>query len=56
LLASARQAGCRTLGGLAMLVAQAAEQFRLWTGLEAPTDLMMSAVSDALRREHHGEG
>jgi 3-dehydroquinate dehydratase/shikimate dehydrogenase len=30
-LREARAGGCETLGGLAMLVAQAAEQFRLWT-------------------------
>lgn len=45
LLKEARAAGCQTLGGLAMLVAQAAEQFRLWTGEEAPTELMWQAVS-----------
>ena len=45
LLKEARQAGCRTLGGLAMLVAQAAEQFRLWMGEEAPVELMRQAVS-----------
>jgi len=44
LLAEAKQAGCRTLGGLAMLVGQAAEQFRLWTGLEAPMDVMWRAA------------
>ncbi|MGH9838600.1 MAG: shikimate dehydrogenase [Blastocatellia bacterium] len=44
LLADARRAGCRTLGGLAMLVAQAAEQFRLWTGVEPPVDVMAKAV------------
>src|SRR6266511_1718169 len=44
LLADAKRAGCRTLGGLAMLVGQAAEQFRLWTGLEAPVDVMSRAV------------
>ena len=44
LLADAKRAGCRTLGGLAMLVGQAAEQFRLWTGLEAPVDVMWRAV------------
>ncbi len=32
LLKDARRAGCRTLGGLAMLTGQASEQFRLWTG------------------------
>ncbi len=32
LLTAAEQCGCQTLGGLAMLCGQAAEQFRLWTG------------------------
>jgi shikimate 5-dehydrogenase len=45
LLGDAKRAGCRTLGGLAMLVGQAAEQFRLWTGLEAPIDVMWEAAS-----------
>jgi 3-dehydroquinate dehydratase / shikimate dehydrogenase len=45
LLRDARAAGCRTLGGLSMLVGQAAEQFRLWTGLDAPIDVMWRAVS-----------
>jgi 3-dehydroquinate dehydratase/shikimate dehydrogenase len=44
LLRDAKQAGCRTLGGMAMLVGQAAEQFRLWTGLEVPVDVMWRAV------------
>jgi 3-dehydroquinate dehydratase / shikimate dehydrogenase len=44
LLREAKQAGCQTLGGLAMLVGQAAEQFRLWTGLETPVDVMWRAV------------
>ncbi len=45
LLGDAKRAGCRTLGGLAMLVGQAAEQFRLWTGVEAPVDVMWRAAS-----------
>ncbi len=45
LLRDAKAAGCQTLGGLAMLVGQAAEQFRLWTGLEAPVELMWQAAS-----------
>ena len=44
----ARRAGCRAVGGLEMLVAQAAEQFRLWTGLDAPTDLMREKARLAL--------
>jgi len=45
LLRDAKAAGCQTLGGLAMLVGQAIEQFRLWTGMEAPADVMWRAVS-----------
>lgn len=44
LLRDAKAAGCQTLGGLAMLVGQAAEQFRLWTGSEAPVDVMWTAL------------
>jgi len=40
LLARARQNGCRTVSGLDMFVHQAARQFELWTGLNAPRDVM----------------
>ena len=43
-LLEAREAGCETLGGLAMLVAQAAEQFKLWTGTAAPEGVMYEAA------------
>ena len=33
LLREASTAGCQTIGGLDMLVAQAMEQFRWWTGI-----------------------
>lgn len=45
----ARKAGCKTVGGLAMLVAQAAAQFKLWTGCDAPSELMREAVSVKLK-------
>ncbi len=48
LLADAEAAGARALGGLAMLVYQGAEAFRLWTGREAPEALMMRAAREAL--------
>ncbi|HET6889764.1 MAG TPA: shikimate dehydrogenase, partial [Pyrinomonadaceae bacterium] len=48
-LREAEEAGCKVFGGLAMLVAQAAEQFRLWTGLEPPEEIMKSAALDALK-------
>jgi shikimate dehydrogenase len=48
LLEAARAAGARTLSGLSMLVYQGAESFTLWTGMEAPVDVMMSAARQAL--------
>lgn len=44
LLRAARAAGCRTLGGLDMLVAQAARQFEWWTGVTPSQDAMRSAA------------
>jgi len=38
LLRRAAAAGCRTVGGLEMLAAQAREQFRLFTGREYPVE------------------
>jgi 3-dehydroquinate dehydratase/shikimate dehydrogenase len=39
LLARARAAGCETIGGLDMLIAQAERQFELWTGQPPPRGL-----------------
>ncbi|MEA2575399.1 MAG: shikimate dehydrogenase [Chloroflexia bacterium] len=44
LLRDAQTAGCRTQDGLAMLVNQGAASFRIWTGQEAPLDVMWEAV------------
>jgi shikimate 5-dehydrogenase len=49
LLADARAAGCETLGGLEMLVAQAARQFEWWTGHKAPAHVMHEAAREALQ-------
>jgi 3-dehydroquinate dehydratase/shikimate dehydrogenase len=48
-LREAREAGCQTLGGLAMLVAQAAEQFKLWTGTPPPEGVMYAAAERGLK-------
>jgi shikimate dehydrogenase len=44
LLKVARAAGARPVAGLDMLVYQAAESLRLWTGREAPIDVMRNAA------------
>jgi 3-dehydroquinate dehydratase/shikimate dehydrogenase len=44
LLREARAAGCQTIGGLEMLLAQAEGQFEAWTGNPAPADVMREAV------------
>lgn len=51
LMAAARQRGTKVLGGLPMLVYQGAESFKLWTGLDAPVDVMRDAAERALAVE-----
>jgi shikimate dehydrogenase len=48
-LRAAEDAGARALGGLAMLVHQGAEAFRLWTGAEPPLDVMFEAARAAMK-------
>jgi shikimate dehydrogenase len=48
LLTMAREAGANVLGGLPMLVYQGAASFKLWTGREAPFDIMYAAAKQAL--------
>lgn len=48
-LREARAAGCEVcIGGLAMLVAQAAAQFERWTGAGAPVEVMRAAAESRL--------
>ena len=47
LLARARAVGARPVGGLGMLVHQAALAFELWTGVPAPLDVMRDAAQRA---------
>ena len=49
LLAEARAAGCLTIGGLEMLVAQAERQFELWTGHTPPAGLFYEAAAGTRR-------
>jgi len=55
LLRMARARGCLTIDGLGMFVHQGAEQFRLWTGLDAPLGAMTQAVQKALRGINEGK-
>jgi 3-dehydroquinate dehydratase / shikimate dehydrogenase len=47
-LREARDAGCDTLGGIEMLLSQATEQFKLWTGKEADEMVMRTAALSGL--------
>jgi shikimate dehydrogenase/3-dehydroquinate dehydratase type I len=51
LLREADQAGCETIDGLQMLLAQAAGQFEAWTGQEAPDEAMKSAALVAIQEQ-----
>jgi len=48
LLRLAQEAGANILGGLSMLVYQGAASFKLWTGKEAPVDIMFSKAKEML--------
>ena len=48
LIKEARTRGCHVLSGVEMFVRQAALQFRLFTGREAPMDMMRALVKRAL--------
>lgn len=40
LMKLAKEAGCKSVGGLSMLLYQGAESFKLWTGEEMPVDII----------------
>ncbi len=48
LMHAAEQRGIQTVPGAAMFVAQGVEQFRIWTGKQAPEEAMLNAVTAAL--------
>ena len=46
--ATARAQGASVANGVAMLAHQAAVQFELWTGVDAPIDVMLASVASQL--------
>jgi len=48
LIAAARAQGASVANGVAMLAHQAAVQFELWTGVDAPIDVMLASVASQL--------
>lgn len=44
LVVAAKEAGVPAIGGVEMLIAQGAEQFEIWTGREAPIELMRASL------------
>lgn len=43
-MSRAQACGCQTLDGFSMLINQAAVSFKLWTGLDAPVEIMKIAM------------
>lgn len=50
LLREAREEGCVAIDGLNMLIYQAAAQFKLWTGKDAPISVLRQKADDYLRK------
>jgi len=48
LIRTAKKKGCKVVYGIDMLVYQGAEAFKIWTGLDAPIDVMKKAAFSAL--------
>jgi 3-dehydroquinate dehydratase/shikimate dehydrogenase len=48
LLKRAKAQGCGVIQGLEMFLAQAAQQFEIWTGETAPASVMEKAALEAL--------
>jgi shikimate 5-dehydrogenase len=51
LLREARAAGCVTIPGSEMFVRQAAAQFKLWTGQDAPIEQFRARLIEHLRKK-----
>ncbi|MDP8235617.1 MAG: shikimate dehydrogenase [Candidatus Erginobacter occultus] len=56
LLRAARRRGLKTLGGLGMLIHQAALSWTIWTGLPAPIEAMRVAALRAMEERRPEEG
>jgi len=48
LLTEASEAGCSTVSGIEMFINQAVQQFKTWTGLDAPRELMEAVAREKL--------
>ena len=46
MLKAAKAAGCRTANGLGMLLYQGAKALELWTGQDAPVEVMRRALEE----------
>ncbi|MFO7321480.1 MAG: shikimate dehydrogenase [Chloroflexota bacterium] len=54
-MAQAEAAGGRAIGGLGMLARQGAAAFEIWTGKQAPVDVMLNAARTVLRARESAE-
>jgi len=49
-LKMAEMQGAKVVGGLKMLISQAAKSFELWTGIEMPMDKITKKLEDYISR------
>jgi shikimate dehydrogenase len=51
LMREAEQIGCKVVGGIGMLLWQAAFAFKIWTEVEAPIEIMKKTLNKLLTKD-----
>lgn len=50
-LKTAEMQGAKVVGGLKMLISQAAKSFKLWTGIEMPVEVIVDSLQEYIRQQ-----
>jgi shikimate dehydrogenase len=51
-LKTAEMQGAKVIGGLKMLIAQAAKSFELWTGVEMPVEIIFDSLQEYIKQQN----
>jgi shikimate dehydrogenase len=51
-LKTAEMQGAKVVGGLKMLISQAAKSFELWTGVEMPVEIIFDSLQEYIKQQN----